>query len=211
VPGPGIGKLRMNLKLRVAQKPLEQRRHQRVKVTVLGRYMLADKREYPCQTLDMSVGGVSLFAPVRGAMGERVIVYLDQLGRIEGLISRHTKNGFALSMSLPLMKREKLAEQLTWLINRDPLGMEEDRRHERVTPRATRTVLRLSDGNTHPVKLIDISLSGAALATEVQPPLGSTVTVGQTSGTVVRHFMGGVAVEFFRPIPVEGFNENITL
>jgi len=87
----------------------------------------------------------------------------------------------------------------------------EDRRHERVTPRATRAVLRLSDGNTHPVKLIDISLSGAALATEVQPPLGATVTIGQTSGTVVRHFMGGIAVEFFRPIPVEGFNEDITL
>jgi hypothetical protein len=201
----------MNLKLRVAQKPIEQRRHQRVKVTVLGRYMLADKREYPCQTLDMSVGGVSLFAPVRGALGERVIVYLDQLGRIEGLIARHTKNGFALSMSLPLMKREKLAEQLTWLVNRDALGMEEDRRHDRVTPRATRTILRLADGQAHPVKLIDISLSGAALATEVQPALGSTVTVGQTSGTVVRHFMGGIAVEFFRPIPVEGFNENVTL
>jgi hypothetical protein len=45
----------------------------------------------------------------------------------------------------------------------------------------------------------------------VQPALGSTVTIGQTSGTVVRHFMGGIAVEFFRPIPVESFNENITL
>jgi hypothetical protein len=201
----------MNLKLRVAQKPIEQRRHQRVKVTVLGRYMLADKREYPCQTLDMSVGGVSLFAPVRGALGERVIVYLDQLGRIEGLIARHTKNGFALSMSLPLMKREKLAEQLTWLVNRDALGMVEDRRHDRVTPRAARTVLRLADGQTYPVKIIDISLSGAALAAEVQPELGSPVVIGQTTGKVVRHFMGGIAVEFARPIAVDGFDENVML
>jgi hypothetical protein len=201
----------MNLKLRVAQKPIEQRRHQRVKVTVLGRYMLADKREYPCQTLDMSIGGVSLFAPVRGALGERVIVYLDQLGRIEGLIARHTKNGFALSMSLPLMKREKLAEQLTWLVNRDALGMVEDRRHDRVTPRATRTVLRLADGQTHSVKIIDISLSGAALAAEVQPDLGSPVVIGQTTGKVVRHFMGGIAVEFARPIAVDGFDENVML
>jgi hypothetical protein len=114
-------------------------------------------------------------------------------------------------MSLPLMKREKLAEQLTWLVNRDVLGMEEDRRHDRVTPRATRTVLRLADGQSHPVKLIDISLSGAALATDVQPVLGSPVVVGQTNGTVVRHFRGGIAIEFARPIPVEGFNENITL
>jgi hypothetical protein len=42
----------------------------------------------------------------------------------------------------------------------------------------------------------------------VPAPLGrSTVTIGQMSGTVVRHFMGGIAVEFFRPIPVEDFNE----
>lgn len=201
----------INLKLRVAQKPIERRRHHRVKVTVLGRYMLADKREYPCQTLDMSVGGVSLFAPMRGSLGERVVVYLDQLGRIEGLIVRHTKNGFALSMALPLLKREKLAEQLTWIINRDTLGLIEDRRHDRVTPRATRTVLRLPDGGEHRVKLIDISLSGAALASEVQPPLGTAVLIGQTPGKVVRHFMGGIAVEFSRPIPVDGFNENVTL
>jgi hypothetical protein len=197
----------MNLKLRVAQKPIERRRHHRVKVTVLGRYMLADKREYPCQTLDMR-------SPVRAGSGRdrRKGHRLSRPARPRRRLGRTPhKNGFALQMSLPLMKREKLAEQLTWLINRDALGMPEDRRHERVTPRATRAVLRLSDGNTHPVKLIDISLSGAALATEVQPPLGATVTIGQTSGTVVRHFMGGIAVEFFRPIPVEGFNEDITL
>ena len=201
----------MNLKLKVAQKPIEQRRHQRVKVNILGRYMLADKREFPCQTLDMSVGGVSLFAPVRGELGERVVVYLDQLGRIEGVIARLTKNGFTLSMSLPLMKREKLAEQLTWLINRDALGMEEDRRHERVTPRATRTVLRLPDGETYPVKIIDISLSGVAVTADTQPGLGSAVIIGQTSGIVVRHFNGGIAVEFSRPIPDEKFNDNVTL
>ena len=201
----------MNLKLKVAQKPIEQRRHQRVKVNILGRYMLADKREFPCQTLDMSVGGVSLFAPVRGVLGERVVVYLDQLGRIEGVIARLTKNGFTLSMSLPLMKREKLAEQLTWLINRDALGMEEDRRHERVTPRATRTILRLADGETYPVKIIDISLSGVAVTADAKPPLGSAVTIGQTNGMVVRHFNGGIAVEFARPIPDEKFNDNVTL
>ena len=34
----------------------ERRRHQRVKVNLLGRYMLADRREYPCQVVDMSPG-----------------------------------------------------------------------------------------------------------------------------------------------------------
>ena len=34
----------------------ERRRFQRVRVNLLGRYMLADRREFPCQVLDMSPG-----------------------------------------------------------------------------------------------------------------------------------------------------------
>ena len=56
----------------------DRRRHSRVKVTLLGRYMLADRREFPCQTIDMSPGGVLLFAPVKPGVGERVVVYLDR-------------------------------------------------------------------------------------------------------------------------------------
>jgi hypothetical protein len=43
----------------------ERRRHQRVKVNLLGRYMLEDR-------LDMSPGGMALAAPVVGGPGERV-------------------------------------------------------------------------------------------------------------------------------------------
>ena len=32
----------------------ERRRFQRVRVNLLGRYMLADRREFPCQVTDMS-------------------------------------------------------------------------------------------------------------------------------------------------------------
>ena len=37
----------------------ERRRHQRVKVNLLGRYMLADRREFPCQVINMSPGGMA--------------------------------------------------------------------------------------------------------------------------------------------------------
>ena len=42
----------------------ERRRFQRVRVNLLGRYMLADRREFPCQVTDMSPGGMALIAPV---------------------------------------------------------------------------------------------------------------------------------------------------
>src|SRR5204862_1021011 len=99
--------------------------------------MLSDRKEFPCQTIDLSPGGVALVAPVPGEVGERVVCYIDQIGRLEGIVARRFDNGFALSVNVPLFKREKLAEQLTWLANRHSLGMPEDRRHERIAPRNT--------------------------------------------------------------------------
>lgn len=200
-----------NVQRKIAQKPQERRRHQRVPVSLLGRYMLENRQEFPCQTIDMSPGGVALFAPVAGQLGERVIAYLDQVGRVEGRIARHFENGFALVMNLPLMKREKIANQLTWLANRSALGLPEDRRHERIPPRHNRSTLRLPDGAEYVARLIDVSMSGAALKADISPPVGSGVIIGQTAARVVRVFEGGIAVEFSRMIPAEEFNENIRL
>src|SRR6202162_3241150 len=107
----------------------ERRRHQRVKVNLLGRYMLADRREFPCQVVNMSPGGMALIAPVGGETGERVIAYVDHLGRLEGKIARSFQNGFAIAISATARKRDKLAAQLTWLANRHILALPEDRRH----------------------------------------------------------------------------------
>ena len=49
----------------------ERRRFQRVRVDLLGRYMLPDRREFPCQVVNMSPGGMALVAPVSGQPGER--------------------------------------------------------------------------------------------------------------------------------------------
>src|SRR3982074_357684 len=113
----------------------ERRRFQRVHVDLLGRYMLADRREFPCQVVNMSPGGMALIAPVSGKPGERVIAYVDHVGRLEGVIARQLENGFAMTIAATPRKRDKLAAQLTWLANRGILGLPEDRPHRRVVPR----------------------------------------------------------------------------
>ena len=52
-------------------------------------------------------------------------------------------------MKLPPLKREKFADQLTWLANRQALGMPEDRRHERIVPRTPNTTLILPNGREY--------------------------------------------------------------
>ncbi|KAA5603666.1 PilZ domain-containing protein [Blastochloris sulfoviridis] len=176
----------------------ERRRHQRVPVTLLGRFMLEDQQEYPCQTINMSPGGVALIAPVLPRKGERVVAYIDQIGRIEGSVARVFEHGFAMTISGTLRRREKLAEVLTWLANRGKLGLPEDRRHARLAPRDPRSIITLPTGSTFPCLVVDVSLSGAAVRSEIRPPVGTRITLGRTPARVVRQLENGFAVEFAR-------------
>jgi c-di-GMP-binding flagellar brake protein YcgR len=194
------GALQLRSRPRLRMNAAEKRRHSRVDISLLGRYMLSDRLEYPCQTRNMSPGGLAIYAPTQGRIGERVLVYLDQLGRIEGLITRHIENGFALAFTVPPAKRDKLADQLTWLVNRSALGLPEDRRHERISVVNQRTIIRLTSGREYSCRVIDVSLSGIAVHEKDQLPIGTRLTVGQTPGRVVRHLEGGFAIEFLTPV-----------
>jgi PilZ domain-containing protein len=190
----------------------ERRRFQRVKVNLLGRYMLPDRREFPCQVINMSPGGMAVVAPVVGAPGERVIAYVDHLGRLEGKIARNIDNGFAMTISASARKRDKLAAQLTWLANRHILNLPEDRRHGRFTPRNPLARLILPNGNNVACRVIDLSQSGAAIAIapDLRPAVGSVVTIGKTQGRVVRHIEDGFAVEFTRLQHTDFLEDSVT-
>jgi hypothetical protein len=188
----------------------ERRRHQRVRVNLLGRYMLADRREFPCQVTNMSPGGMAVIAPVSGQVGERVIAYVDHIGRLEGLVARQFENGFAMTVAATIRKRDKLAAQLTWLANRHILNLPEDRRHGRFTPRNPAARLVLPSGLNVSCRVIDLSASGAALKTEQRPEIGALVTIGKTAGRVVRHLEEGIAIEFTRLQHADFVEDNVT-
>jgi len=174
----------------------EPTRFQRVKVSLLGRYMLADRREFPCQVLEMSPGDASVIAPVAGVVGEKVVAYIDHVGRIEGTILQQMDGGFVMDIAASPRKRDKLAALLTWLANKDVLNLPEDRRHERVVPDIRHSTVVLDDGRRYNCKIIDISLSGAAVELDVRPAMGTPITLGRMRARVIRHFPNGVAVEF---------------
>ena len=173
--------------------------------------MLEDRREFPCQTIDVSVGGLALTAPVRGAMGERVSPISTRSAASKAHIVRHLEFGFAMTANMPAAKREKLVNQLTWLANRKTLGLPEDRRHERIVPNEVNTTIRLPDGSRSPAKIVDISVSGAAVTCTAQSPMGAMVHIGRRPARVVRCFDHGMALEFALPLSFDMFDENVIL
>ena len=190
----------------------ERRRHQRVRVNLLGRYMLANRTDYPCQVIDMSPGGMAVLAPVSGNPGERVIAYIDHLGRLEGTIARVFENGFAMTIAATARKRDKLAAQLTWLANRHILNMPEDRRHGRFVPKNPAARLIMPNGTNVACRIMDMSQAGAAIAIadDLRPAVGTVVTIGKAPGRVVRHIEGGFAVEFTRLQHPDFVEDNVT-
>ena len=188
----------------------ERRRFQRVKVHLLGRYMLSDRREFPCQVINMSPGGLAMLAPGLGNIGERVVAYLDHVGRVEGKITRLLDNGFAMTVNATPRKRDKLAAQLTWLANRQILNLPEDRRHDRIVPRNPMSILKFDDGRAMACRIMDLSLSGAALAAEIKPLVGEPVTLGRVQARVVRHLEEGFAIEFVHAQLPETVEDNVS-
>jgi len=176
----------------------ERRRHQRVVVSLMGRYMLPDRAEYPCQIVDMSPGGMAMMAPIIGQVGDRVVAYVDHIGRVEGKITRTFDHGFAMTISATPRKRDKLAAQLTWLANRDILNLPEDRRHERIIPQNPASRIILPNGLNVACRVIDVSISGAGISTDQRPEIGTIITVGRITARVIRHIENGIAVEFTR-------------
>jgi hypothetical protein len=174
----------------------DRRKYKRFAMVLLGRFMRQDKREYPCKLVDISVGGAALSSPVVPHMDERIITYFDQLGGLEGKVVRIFDGGFAVAFTATQHKREKLAAQLTWLINKQELGGPEDRRHERVTLRAAASTLTLADGVTVPCRVLDVSLSGASIGTMARPEIGSDVLLGKLRARVVRRHDQGIGVQF---------------
>lgn len=174
----------------------DRRRHRRVPLTLLGRFMRANKQEYPCKLIDISVGGVALMSPTSVEDGEGIVVYLDQIGGLVGVVARQFAGGFALQLKATQHKREKLAAQITWLINRHELEPTDARRHERIVPKNCESSLTLEDGSSMPCQILDVSISGASIAIDEPPPLGSVVWLGKLRSRVVRLHKQGVGVRF---------------
>jgi hypothetical protein len=174
----------------------DRRRHKRHAVTLLGRFMRPNRHEYPCRLVDISVGGVAMMSPVAVEEGERIIAYFDHIGGIEGDVVRTYEGGFALRLAVSRHKRDKLAAQIMWLINRHELTGAAERRHERVALPNKLSSLKLAEGLAVQCRVLDVSLSGASIGTEARPAIGSEVYLGKLRARVMRHHERGIGLQF---------------
>jgi len=191
-----------------AQEFLNQRA---VNVMVGGRYSLANwydhhgnRREFACRTTRVSPFRMLVSVPVVGKVGERVVSYFGDFGKLEGWISDTVAGGFLLDLETDKAQREKLARKLSWLEKKlnDP-SIIEARNNGRIIPQNPHSTVIFADGTYRDCFIVDMSASGAAVSADVLPDIGMPLAIGSCVGRVVRHFCDGFAVRF-----VEAQNES---
>jgi hypothetical protein len=180
-----------------------------VTVDLQGRMMRQDYTEQKCTIKHMSPASALVAAANMPVVGERIVSYIEQIGRIEGHVVRLSNQGFELSINATARKQSKVAAQLTWLANKHELGLEEDRRHDRATPRNMNSEIRLEDGRTYPCRIIDLSVSGAAFEIDVIPEMNTVVWLGSMKGRVIRQFDTGISIEFITVQPISEIEKRI--
>jgi len=182
----------------------DRRTYQRIPIGYTSRCLMPDGGEYEGTVANISACGcyieLDAFA-TRPDPKQRVVAYVDKLGRFEGTVVRSAEDGFALELEMTEPKRERFAATLAKVANGDQAALDEIRRHPRVDVEDKPTSLKLANGSTASCKIIDMSLSGASIETHLRPTIGVYVELGRMRGRVVRYHENGFAVEFAEVAP----------
>ena len=172
-----------------------------------GTYMLPNwydpqgrLRTFACRATRVSPFRMIVEVPVVGKVGDSLTSYFQDFGHFEGTISDTTKGGLLLELEMTQAMRAKLAEKLIWLEKKakDPFSISDARKNPRFVPKGSQSTLTLAEGTVHACHIIDVSMSGVAVLSEIQPPTGTPLAIGACIGRVIRHFPNGFAVNFVK-------------
>lgn len=174
---------------------------------IFGRFMLPDMSEHPCQVSSIDADGATLLCEHSVEPGTTIIAYLEDIGRVDGTLKNATKGGFYVAFNLTGKRRERMERRLDWFESADPAG----RRDDRYVPKESVSQITLSDGREYECEVLDISISGASIKTDVLPSIGTYLSLGKMRGRVVRYTADGIGIEFMRQLESEKLTEQAIL
>ena len=170
--------------------------------SITGRYVLGEKTRrlgvnvFACRLRSISSGSFVVSAPVVGDVGDTVTASFAPFGTLQGRISRHVYDGFAVTLQMAADERAALVARIDAFRSRVWSGTADRRAEKRFMPGEPRSVIVDAAGAVLPCLIVDYSASGAAVSADMTPALGNPLTIGQVHGHVVRLFDVGFAVRF---------------
>src|SRR5262249_432122 len=170
----------------VAKAKAERRRYRRVPLDLPGKVFVPDDgQEAPCKVINLSPGGAAIDCEVTPPPGTQVVLDVDGVGRFEGTVGGRGGRTYGIAFVCTQAKRDRIAEQLTLFLNK-ALGEETlVRRHGRTHQKGFAKFTR-ADGQIINCEVMDISVGGVSLKTDIRPPLGEYVLIAGLAGSTAR-------------------------
>ncbi len=199
--GPGIfpparHQIMTDIEPVLARLRAERRRFKRVSVDLPGRLFIpSEAREARCTIANLSAGGAAIECENLPEADTQVVLYVDGFGRFEGAVTRKDDGAFGVRFHCTPLKRERIAEQLTLFLNKSLIDNAVLRRSERAPTRGFTRFTR-ADGQLVRCEVLDLSTTGVSVKTDLRPPVGEYVLIGQMAGRVARHHESGIGIEF---------------
>jgi hypothetical protein len=178
----------------------DRRAEARATLKVQGRiFSQKGQVEAACLVLDLSPDGAGLKSTCTAALGSPVILYVDGLGRFEGVIVRHDRLYIGVQFKGSATVRARIAERIAAYLEKGTGHPTPKRTSPRLSVSEAAYSFTTDSGQTHACEIDDIALSGASFKTATRPPIGARVSFGKTTAIVVRHTESGFAVTFSGP------------
>jgi hypothetical protein len=175
----------------------------------MGRFMLPDTSEHPCKVSQLTIDGAFFSTDSPPPPGLPIVAYIDGIGRVVGTSGAPAGNGFSVSFTMTGSRRDRFASRLGSLHGKGEASPEPGLRRSVRYQINSSSQLGLPDGRVYACEVLDISLTGAAIKTDVMPSLGTCVMIGKMRGRIVRYTDKGIAIEFVKPLDRETLAEHL--
>lgn len=170
------------------------RRHRRVSMRLPVTFTLPDGVRRDGVLNDLSVRGAAIIARPGALAGDDVTLHVPDLGTLTGRVRRLYARGFGLALGGTKDDRLARADALTVFLNRPETAARAVR-----FPMAEESVVETMTGRVAHCVILDISKTGASIATALYPEIGEKVRIGRKAAIVTRHHADGIGVNFTRP------------
>lgn len=147
-------------------------------------------------TEDISTQGISFRSAVVPEVGSVLTCSIRFVGTFEARVVAGSFNTFCVRLTASRGRIAEIIRTMMALAREQDHPSESGRRHRRITPRRRDVLVKLDDGHVLPGRLINVSVSGAALHLSRPVAVGTSLILGTTAGKVVRQIGDGVGVVF---------------
>jgi hypothetical protein len=161
-------------------------------------YRIEEQQNFlpPCETKLVTPELIRFSTPFPAVLDDRAFVYVESLGLMRGIICRAMGPTSEMDIEMSLNERSRLASRIIWADMQAGFKGTDLRRFPRFEPANPNSAITLPDGTTLKCKIANISLTGAAIVSDLRPPLNSSIILGRIHSEIRRHMAFGFSVEF---------------